>query len=109
MRPAATPARAPTPQRAPMYTPVQPMYAPAAPQIASSPQALSSEDALLIINEARKPSPNIPSLIIHVSIGSSHIYELISQAKVGFIERAAMPRLIQKLKDYYKLMLEFGQ
>ena len=92
-----------------MYTPARPMYAPAPPQPTSSRQALSSEDALLIINEAGKPSPNISSLIIHVSIDSSHIHDLISHAKEGFIERAAVPRLIQKLKDYYNLMLEFGQ
>ena len=99
MRPAATPARASTPQRAPLYTPA----------VSRRPASLSSADALLIIAEARKQMPNIAFLIPHVSIDSSHIMPLISHAKDGFIERASEPRMIQKLKDTYALILEFNQ
>ena len=99
MRPAATPARAPTPQRAPLYTPAE----------SRGPASLSTEDAQLIINEAHKERPNIAFLIPHVSIDSSHILPLISHAKDCFIKRATQPRMIQKLKDSYTLILEFHQ
>ena len=99
LRPAATPARAPTPQRAPLY----------APAVSRRSASLSTEDALLIIAEAHKQAPNIAFLIPHLSIDSSHILPLISHAKDCFIERATQPRMIQKLKDTYTLILEYHQ
>ena len=71
------------------------------------PAALSDDAACRILGQARAPQVNVSAVLHHVGLRSGDAFELIMQAKQYLIERNSDAKIIQRLKEYYALMLEY--